>query len=707
MADRPTGADGASAAARLLERLRERKLFQWGIAYLAAAWVALQGTAILADQFGWPGWVQRSITVLLAVGLVAALVLAWYHGEQGRQRVSRVEAAILVTLLVIAGGVLTLVRGDRGATSGASGAPEGPAAATTALEGTDASELAVSSPLDGRPSVAVLPFANLGGGEESAAFALGVHDDVLGQLARIDALRVISRTSVMGYAETSKNVREIARELGVTNVLEGGLQRAGDRVRLNVQLIDAATDAHLWAERYDRELTAENVFAIQAEIARAVAAALAAELSPEEESELARAPTESLAALDYYHRGVTYQRRFGVREIDSLAAAMFERAVEEDPAYVEAWSRLTRARSWQVRSGYTADTEPARRAMERTRSLAPESVEADLAAGFFHYYALGDYRRALEAFTRAEARLPGDASVLSALGFIHRRLGDWERALSHEERVLRVDPRNPQALLQPSFTLVALERLDEAAQAADRAVLADPSWELARAQKLNLTLWDLGDRASALDLAEASRDVFHRELWAWWQTQIALAGRDYRSAIDHARGLPPIDQAVANRGFTIAEFASPPPRELVLARAHRLAGDDRSATEQADRALAFLATVDADTVPELFGQRAAVHLYRGRAHAARGDRGRAVREADRAGESFGPEDDALEGPWVTFYMARIFAEVGAHDRAVDALEALLAGPGGEVTRARLRHDPSFDVLRDEPRFRSLVEPDAP
>jgi len=715
----PKDGRGPEGVTSFLRRLRERKLVQWGLAYLAGAWVVLQGTAILAEPFGWPGWIQRAVTVLLAVGFAGALVLAWYHGEQGRQAIGRVEGIMLVALLVIAGGVLALVRpgGEADATSGSvpgaglegtggeveAGVGSVPGAGVGSPDGLPAESFPDDDP---RPGVAVLPFAALGGGEESEAFALGVHDDVLTQLSGIDALRVISRTSVMAYRETSGNVREIARELGVANVLEGGVQRAGDRVRLNVQLIDAVTDAHLWSERFDRRLTAENVFTIQAEIARAVASALRAELTSEEDASLDRTPTRSLVALDYYHRGSAHLQRAGDDRADTLAVRMFERAVSEDPGFLRAWSALTRARSWLVRMGRATTSGPARRALERARELDPDAPETALADGYYHYYARGDYGRALEAFSRAEADRPGDAATLEALGLIHRRLGHWEETLAYEESARRNDPVNPLPNLNAAATLSAVGERERAAALVDRTILADPGYAAARFWKVGHLLWVRGDTAGARSFLDASRDVVGEEAWRWRRSQIAWVVRDWARAAEHARPLPAIDGArIAD--LNVNEGAQPPPRQLLLARIHRRSGDERSARAHADSVLAVLRKVDPDSVPEIFGQRASLYLALARAHAYRGDVDVALALADRAGASFGPEVDAIDGPLVLFARAEVHAAVGDRAGAMELLEELFSGRPTPVPARRLRLDPSFDVLREEPRFRALVARVAP
>ncbi|HSQ68714.1 MAG TPA: hypothetical protein VLM41_01410, partial [Steroidobacteraceae bacterium] len=254
-------------------KLRSRKVVQWSLAYVAGAWALLQAVDFLADAFGWPDASKRFATLASLIGLPIAIVVAWYHGERGQQRISAAELALLATLCLLGGSGLWFYgkRVERtpavpGASQPEAARPPGPAVAAA------------------RPAIAVLPFDNRSRLEDDAFFVDGIHDDILTQLSKIGALTVIARTSVEQFRDTTLPVKVIAGKLGVGAILEGGVQRAGDRVRINVQLIDAATEGHLWAETYDRELTATNIFTIQSEVAAAIAAALKATLSPAEEA---------------------------------------------------------------------------------------------------------------------------------------------------------------------------------------------------------------------------------------------------------------------------------------------------------------------------------------------------------------------------------------------------------------------------------------
>jgi TolB-like protein len=281
-------------------RLRHRKVVQWGIAYAAGAWGFLQGLQYVSDAFAWPPQIRQVAILALLMGLPVALVIAWYHGDRGEQRVTRVELAVL-TLLFLLGGFMFLRYKNAGEPS-------------AQIHVRPVAARAASGVIPA--SVAILPFENRSDERADAHFADGIHDDILTQLAKIGALKVIARTSVEQFRNTKLTTREIGAALGVATVLEGGVQRAGNRVRVNVQLIDAASDTQLWAERYDRELSAANIFAIQTEVAAAIATALKATLSPSYRTRARALPTRSLEAWEAYQLG---RQRMERRNSEALA----------------------------------------------------------------------------------------------------------------------------------------------------------------------------------------------------------------------------------------------------------------------------------------------------------------------------------------------------------------------------------------------------
>jgi serine/threonine-protein kinase len=407
-----------------LQRLKERKLFQWALAYLAGAWLVLQAMEVTAEPFGWPLALQRGVTILLVVGFFVALVLAWYHGEKARQRVSGPELLMITALLAIAAILLAILK------------PEADPPTTPYL----------AVPVEGeKPAIAVLPFDNFSPNPDDAYFADGMHEEIIMQLSRISALKVISRTSVMQYREARPSVREIAGKLGVDYLLEGSARKVGDQVRLTVQLIETGTDGHLWAEQYDRHLTAINLFEIQDDVARRVAASLAAQLSPEERRRIESRPTDNLAAYELYMLGRYHfnTRLTAGRDGLERAAEFFHRAIEADSGFALAYSGLAvlcgarrffwsfapeaspSARRSEIQAADSISAWAARRAV----TLDSASAEAHTALGIVLMYAEHDWEAAERQFLIAIQMNPGYVTAYNFYGdllFFRRR---WDEAI--------------------------------------------------------------------------------------------------------------------------------------------------------------------------------------------------------------------------------------------------------------------------------------
>jgi TolB-like protein len=325
-------------------------------------------------------------------------------------------------------------------------------------------------------SVAVLPFAFRSTKPEDEFFAEGMHDDLLTQLAKIGSLKVISRTSVMEYKDTTKKIPQIARELGVATIVEGGVQRSGSRIRFNAQLIDAKSDEHLWAETYNRELTAENLFDIQAEIAHAIAQALQATLSPEEEARIDRALTNNLEAWESYQHAVRLRQELTTQAM-KLGVSEINNALELDPNFAAAWSLKAILLLQQY---WFYDTDVAKRnaaweAIQRGRAIVPTLAELDLAEGFYYYWGFRDYEKALPFMQKASAALPSNSRVHLARAYVLRRMGDWENVLAAFRRAIELDPRMSLTFSDIGETLTALHRFDEARQALAKAQEIDPN----------------------------------------------------------------------------------------------------------------------------------------------------------------------------------------------------------------------------------------
>ena len=371
---------------QFLQHLKHRKLVQWAVAYVAAAFALLQGIDIIAQRFGWPEQTMRFVIIVLSLGFFFTLVLAWFHGERGAQRVTGTELLILALLLAIGTGVLWRFTGiSRNRVLGS----DAPPAATASSPGPAAIP---------EKSIAVLPFENLSVEKDNAFFADGIQDEILTGLAKIGDLKVISRTSTQGYGSRPQNLAEIGRQLGVAHVLEGSVQKAGNSVRVNVQLIDTASDNHLWAETYDRTL--EDVFAVETEVAQKIASSLQAQLTRDERAALTKKPTNNPEAYEAYLKartlllGSSYDRVNSERVLDSL-----QTAVKLDPGFAEAWAQLSITNAWIYWSGF--DPTPSRlaaaeSALDRAAALAPDLPRVEKARALYLYFGKRDFTACAE-----------------------------------------------------------------------------------------------------------------------------------------------------------------------------------------------------------------------------------------------------------------------------------------------------------------------
>jgi TolB-like protein len=449
---------------RVLAELKRRNVIRMAGLYLVGSWLVIQVAETLLPIFETPGWVLKALVVLLAIGFLPALVFSWLYEltPDGLKRDSEVDPAssiaprtaqrmdrlLVVGLLAVVG----LVAADRYWPA----KPSAPAAATTpaAVEvesgplpaGADASQSTATPEVDERQarSVAVLPFANRSAEPDTQYFVDGIHDDLITQLAKIGALRVTSRTSVNEYRETAKKIPQIAQELGVATVLEGAVQRAGNRVRITAQLILASDDSHLWAETFDRELTAENLFDIQTEIAGKIAGALQATLTPAETASVGRVLTRDLGALEAYRqaRVLMWGRQDG--RFDE-AERLLRVASERDPGFAAAHalqSRIEISRYWFQGADEEALLRAGKR-LDQARALDPEALELYLAEGYFHYWGQRDYAQSLIAIDKALRIAPGDADTQALRGFVLRRMGRFEQAEGALRASVVADPRNP------------------------------------------------------------------------------------------------------------------------------------------------------------------------------------------------------------------------------------------------------------------------
>jgi len=554
------------------------------------------------------------------------------------------------------------------------------------------SETAPSVP---EKSIAVLPFENLSADPENAFFVDGVHDEILTDLARIADLKVISRTSVMQYKTAAKrNLREIASELGVAHVVEGSVQRAGNRVRVRAQLIDARNDVHLWADRYDRPL--DDVFAIQSEIAKAVADQLQAKLSPAEKAAIEQPPTADLVAYDRYLRGKKSltQQTFDARMIAHARQGihLLDQAVAHDPAFYLAYCQLARAHEQFYFLG--ADHTPARvaqarQALEKAISVAPERSEAHLAAAWVSYHCELDYKTALAELAIARRGLPNDSVIPELAGAITRRQGQWKDCIQNMERAAELDPRNVWLLQQICHTYYFLRRYVDMAGALDRAIAASPGDATSRVARALVDLESRGETQSAREAIHTvvAEDPSAVDAIAEQWFYLALCRRD---ANETARSLA----SIAPEGTVPVNVRMP--KNFCEGIAARARGDASAAEAAFASARAEMEKL-VDEQPEY----AEALSVLGMSNAALGRKEEALSAGRRAVELFPVTKDAVTGAEILRNLAITYAWAGEKDLAIKQLEEVVRIPG-PISHGQLRLHPWWDSLRDDPRFERLV-----
>ena len=555
----------------LWSRLRRRKVVQWGIAYAAGAWGLLQVLQFLADTYEWPSQVLRLVTLAFAVGLPIVVTLAWFHGDRGHQGATRAELVILTLLLLLGAGALWLY--------GQRSHPIPPT--VTAARSADTPAAA-----EERPSIAVLPFENRSDQEKDTFFVDGIHDDILTQLTKIGAMKVIARTSVEQFRDTKLSTKEIGEKLGVTRVLEGSVQRAGDRVRVTAQLIDATSDAHLWAESYDRELTAANIFAIQSEVATSIASALETTLTAAEKARVNIVPTRNLAAWEAFQLG---RQRMARRTADTLADAeqFFQRAIDLDPRFALAYAGLSDSLTLQIEhAGAPPEATLARAdaAVGTALELDPNLAEAWAASALIRSFR-NQYDRADPLYRRAIALNPNYAAAYQRFSRNTGGLGRRDEALAAAEKAVELDPLSAIVNTDVGRALMSVGRFDEAADRLRRANEIDPEMPMPYRQLGVLDAYARNRFADAVPLLQkaAALDPDNPIL----EFYLARLHLDLGDDVEATRVIEAARQRWPDHGAVL----------MVSAEMHMNAGEWNAALKDAQRLLALDSwAVDADEV---------------------------------------------------------------------------------------------------------------
>ena len=670
----------------LFAELKRRNVYRVAVAYAVVAWLVIQAASIILPAFEAPPWILKVVFFILIIGFPVSLVFAWAFeltpegikrtedvdlSESVTRRTGRKLDFLIIGVLLVVIAVLIFQRLHPGAPSTTSNIPE--------------------------KSIAVLPFENRSEDKANAYFADGIQDEILTRLAKIADLKVISRTSTQHYKSAPENLPEIARQLGVAHIVEGSVQKSGDSVRVNVQLIKAANDSHLWADTFDRKLT--DIFSVETEVAKAIADQLRAHLSGQEEQVITAKPTDNIEAYEAYLRGLAYSLKPFTPATTLGAQKYLKEAVRLDSKFALAWSLLSYIES---RGYITANLQPTvalreeiRQAAETALTLQPNLGEAVWAKGYYHYSCLRDYDTAIRYFEQARQFLPNNSRIPESLAYVTRRQGQWDRSESYFNEAERLDPRNVNLLGQHAFSYMDLRRFPEALRKFD--------------QVLDITPDDVDILASKAAIFQAEGDLPRASailvpLRPGADLNQALETQVYQAILERrpAQIIPRLKEILAkpdpNLGYFNGEL------RFWLGWAQEIGGDHAAAQETWRQARTELESFLKEQ-PEnfqLIGHLALINM-------GLADKTAALALAERAISIVTIEKDALAGTRPIEILARVAAQMKEPDRAIAALQKLLSIPGTgalaesvPLTPALLRLDPMFDPLRNDPRFQKLA-----
>ncbi len=675
--------------------LKRRNVYKVAVAYAVVAWLLIQGATQVFPFFEIPNWAVRLVVLLLVIGFPVALILAWAFEltPEGIKRAEDVDLSksitrrtgrkldfLIIAILLLVIGVFAYQRFGPG---------------RKAL-------ITLPSAIQEK-SIAVLPFENRSEEKANAFFADGVQDEILTDLARVADLKVISRTSVVNYRSgIARNLREIGEQLGVAHVLEGSVQRAGNRVRVNAQLVEARTDRHLWAQTYDRDLA--DVFAIQSEIATAIADQLQAKLSPREKAAIERPPTADLAAFDVYAhaKDLLVTANAGTTgKADLLQAIdLLNQAVARDPSFFEAYCRLAEAHDSLYNGGYdhtSARLALAEAAIEAASRLRPNAGETHLARARNIYQGYLDYNGALAELELARQALPNDSRVFELMGYIQRRQpGRYEESTRTLERAIELDPRNVVVLGQiAAFNYPRSGRYTDAKSAWARLLAITPDDATAKASRAMVDLDWKGDTRplhQMIDSIRATNPAAVQSIADLWLT-CALAERDAAAANNAlvAAGEMPIVLSVEN------VF----PRPFLEGVIARMINDEAKA-----RSAFTAARAEQEKIVQAQPNYGPALCVLGLIDAGLGRKEEALREGRRAVELLPVEKDAPHGVGMVKSLAMIAAWIGDKDLACEQLAIAIRGPSN-LSYGQLKLMPFWDPLRGDPRFEQIVASLAP
>jgi len=670
--------------------LQRRHVYKVGAMYAVAGWLLVQVVTQVLPVFDVPALGQRLLVLAVIAGFPVALVIAWIF-DLTPQGIVRTPAAIDIAetpaisrqrrsmdrrLNYILGGLLVLALGyvvaDR----------------FLLRNGSSTAKPVAAAAID--KSIAVLPFENLSRDPDNTFFADGMQDEILTKLSKIGSLKVISRTSTAHYASSPANLPEIAAQLGVAAILEGSVQRAGDRVHINVQLIRAATDDHLWAESYDRKL--DDVFSMQGEVAEAVAEVLSAKLSGSERQQLSARPTRNTEAYDAYLRGLAFaQRTDALMANTTRSMQAFETAVQLDPDFALAWTWLSRERSfyYRIEEPTAARGQLALDALNKAKSLQPDLPETLIAEGYYRYSVESDLSGARRLFEQLRTELPGNSDIVEALALIARREGRWDDSQELYRQAIEMDPQNAGLLWDAILSDLSMRRLPAAQKLLQRALDLKPN-------DSGLLLWqvDLLQQAGDIDAAQKILDglgITPGDLLGMISyTDNALYSQHYDAAIRLLRSQLEHPEAIRT---TLGFY------QLVLGELESYAGDTADSHQHILQAQATVQTALAKEPKDTFYLSVLAE-----ADAQLGEKTEALALAKQVLALESPSKNASLNAMDEAHLAYIQARFGDLDEAFPILEHLISIPNfmKPLGPTELRLDPGWAPLRKDPRFPKLL-----
>jgi TolB-like protein/Flp pilus assembly protein TadD len=680
--------------------LKRRNVYKVAVAYSVVAWLLIQAASILFPTFEAPSWVMKVFVAIVLLGFPLALLFAWafeltpegikrteevapqqsISRKTGRKLIAFTAALAVVALALL---VFQVVR------------PRGGARVSSPPAATASPSSAAAIP---EKSIAVLPFENLSRDPDNAFFASGIQDEILTALAKISGLKVISRKSTARYESSPENLPEIARQLGVAHILEGSVQKAADKVHINLQLIRAGTDAHVWAQTYDRSLA--DIFAVEAEVARSVAEELKAKLTPEERARVETKPTEDSDAYVLYLRAKEYASRPGdLLGEEQMAVDLYTKAIALDPTFA-----LARAHLSQVLSHIYLDFQPTDAIASRARAEAEESLrlQPDLGEGhwalaLYLYWTQKDYETALRELEIAGKLLPNEGEIQADVAYIRRRQGRWRDALHMLNQTIGRDPRNASIAHEYFRTLCFVRDWVNAVPAAERAVALAPDSPVVIVDARYVNFWSKGDlEPLQAALAALPPTVDPDGFVTVTRCDIALLARNFAAA----------EAAVTSRGdrVIISTLGVPSPTKYLLGCIALARGDATRARILFEEVRPHFESQAAANPLDSFR-----HAQLGLVYAYLGRKEDAIREGQRAVELTPETRDALAGVIFSCVLAKIYAQVGEADQAIALIERLLITPGpvsyngeGSLTLHELRRRWQWDPLRKDLRFQKIL-----